>query len=89
MTFFKPKHSVCAECGVHFEPVGANEARWGNLCATHRKPVMERDRKKRDVMFWAEAHWERLAVMMEREEIEQRAKYQSASYQEMSNRFNG
>jgi len=49
------------------------EARWGNLCATHRKAVKERDEKKDAVVSWASANWERLVKQMEDETAEQRA----------------
>ena len=75
MKWWKPKHSVCKECGVHFEPVTNHEARWGDLCAAHRKPVRERDEKRDAVVAWAAANWERLAKMMEEETAEQRAAY--------------
>lgn len=67
MNWWKPKHSICSVCGVHFEPVTGYEARWGHLCATHRQPVMERDLKKDRVIAWATSNWERLAVTMETE----------------------
>ena len=72
---FLPNHSVCSECGVHFEPVTGSEARWGNLCSTHRKPVKERDLKKDEVINWAANNWERLGVMMDKELAEIRNKY--------------
>jgi len=75
MKWWKPKHSVCSECGVHFEPVTGYEARWGNLCATHRKAVKERDEKRDAVIAWAAANWERLAKTMEEETAEQRAAF--------------
>lgn len=75
MKLWKQKHSVCSECGVHFEPVTGYEARWGNLCAAHRKAVKERDEKKDAVVAWASANWERLAKTMEEETASQRAAY--------------
>ena len=72
MKFWKPKYSVCEECKVHFEPATfepatESESEWGHLCPTHRKPIMERDLKRRAVMTWARLNWERLAEMMEKE----------------------
>ena len=64
MNFFRKKHSVCAECGVHFEPVTGYEARWGQFCATHRKEPRERDEKKDAVLAWAAKNWERLYGQM-------------------------
>jgi hypothetical protein len=75
MKWWKQKHSVCSECGVHFEPVTGYEVRWGNLCAAHRKAVKERDEKRDAVVAWAAANWERVAKMMEGETAEQRAAY--------------
>lgn len=75
MKWWKQQHSVCSECGVHFEPVTGYDARWGNLCATHRKAVKERDEKKDAVVSWASANWERLVKQMEDEAAEQRAAY--------------
>lgn len=73
--FWRPKYSVCKECGVHFEPVVGYESRWGYLCTTHRKPVMERDQKREAVIAWASGNWERLAEMMEKETADRRAAY--------------
>lgn len=67
MKFWKPKYSVCEECKVHFEPASEAESEWGHLCPPHRKPVMERDLKRKAVMKWARQNWERVAEMMEKE----------------------
>ena len=67
MKFWKPKYSVCEECKVHFEPASNEESEWGHLCPTHRKPVMERDRKRYAVMAWARCNIDRLAKMMDEE----------------------
>lgn len=77
MNWFKKtqKHGVCKECGAHFEPVTGYEARWGDLCGIHRKPVMERDLKKDRVVAWAARNWERLTEQMEKENAEERAAY--------------
>lgn len=64
MKFFQKKHSVCAECGVHFEPVTGYEARWGQFCAAHRKEPRERDEKKDAVLQWAAQNWIRLHGQM-------------------------
>lgn len=58
--FWCKKYSVCSECKVHFEPAPNHEAKWGHLCPTHRKPVIERDRRIAAVMEWAQANWEKL-----------------------------
>lgn len=75
MRWFKQKYSVCSECGVHFEPVTGYEARWGTLCATHRKPIMERDQQKDAVMTWADSNWKRLYKIMEAETANERQAY--------------
>ena len=67
MKWFKPKHTACKECGVHFDPVTGYEARWGDLCPTHRKPVMERDRKRDTVIAWASDNWENLIDQAEKD----------------------
>ena len=69
MKWFKPKYSVCKECGVHFDPVTGYEleAAWGHLCSVHRKPVMERDLRKRAIIEWASSNWERLEEMYKKE----------------------
>ena len=59
MNLFR-KMSVCFECQVFFKPVTGYEARWGHLCATHRKPVMERDLRRDAVVDWAKTNWEKL-----------------------------
>ena len=63
MRWFKPKVAICSECGVHYKPVTGREVRWGHLCPTHRKPVMERDIRKDAVVFWASCVWEKLEPM--------------------------
>ena len=70
MKWFKPRHSVCSICEVHFEPVTGYEARWGNLCSLHRKPIRERDEKKDAVMAWASINWEELVERVEKERKE-------------------
>lgn len=81
MTFWKtkkPAHSVCAECGVHFEPVTGYESTWGHLCATHRKPVRERDEKRAAVISWAASKWEHLVPMMEEDTAKTQEQYNNA-----------
>ena len=68
-------HSVCKECGVHFEPVTGYESRWGDLCSMHRKPAIERSEKKAEVMAWAGINWERLTEQMEKEKAEEMKAY--------------
>ena len=76
--FLKQKYSVCAECGVHFEPVTGHESKWGHLCATHRKPVKERDEKKDLVLSWASKNWEKLYDTAKKETDESQAAYRAA-----------
>lgn len=81
MKFFQKKHSVCAECGVHFEPVTGYEARWGQFCATHRTEPRENDEKKDAVLAWADKNWRRLFEQMVSEkwaDLEKQSEYQSA-----------
>lgn len=72
MKWLKPKYSVCKECSVHFEPATGYEARWGDLCSTHRKPVQKRDEKRDEVIRWATTNWERLSQMMDKEVAEEK-----------------
>jgi hypothetical protein len=78
MRWFKPNFAVCEKCGAHYEPVTGYEARWGHLCAIHRKPEMERDIRKDDVIAWASANWERLEDMYKKEFEEKKADYLAA-----------
>src|SRR3990167_5489851 len=55
----KNDHSVCSECQVFFQPYEC-EDECLNLCPTHRAPVMEKKRRKKVVMYWAERNWEKL-----------------------------
>ena len=53
------EYAVCAECRVHFEPDRSfDNPRFSHLCPTHRKPLEEREARKRVVMAWIEYHWE-------------------------------
>jgi hypothetical protein len=85
LDFLKQKYSVCAECGVHFEPVTGHESKWGNLCAVHRKPVKERDEKKTLVIDWATANWEKLYDTAKKEVYEQREAYNKLAQSSLSN----
>ena len=67
MRWFTKKFSVCTECGTHYDPVVGYEARWGSLCAAHRKPVMERDLRKNAVIAWATLNWEKLEEQYKKE----------------------
>lgn len=83
MKFFQKKHSVCAECGVHFEPVTGYEARWGQFCAAHRKEHRENDEKKDAVLAWAAQNWMRLHGQMVSEYVakkENLSDLQAAAY---------
>ena len=70
MKLFCSRHSVCKECGVHFEPLPTGE-RYSDLCAMHRKPLLERALRRDSVMAWAGSNWERLEKMMREEQEEQ------------------
>lgn len=86
MNWFKPKYTVCAECGVHFESVTGFDGRRGNLCAFHYKPVMERAMRKDAVLAWAANNIERLGKMMDKELAVEEAEYnkQMAAMHNMS-----
>lgn len=77
MKWFKHKVSICRECGVHYAPVIGYEAKWGHLCPTHRKPVIELDLRKEAVISWASQHWEKLEPMYLKEIQETKEQYNS------------
>ena len=56
----KPTYSVCKQCSVHFEPADSYEARWGDLCPTHRAPVKEIDLRMDAVVQWARNNWKEI-----------------------------
>ena len=62
--WFCKKYNVCSECKVHFEPITGYEAKWGNLCATHRGPVMALAARRQAVIDWAGSRWEKLEPQM-------------------------
>ena len=84
MKWFKPKFSVCSECGNHFSPVTGYESRWGNLCKMHRKPVMEKYLRKEAVMLWASANWEKLEPLCMKEQEANQASYNEAMQKGLS-----
>lgn len=84
MWSWKKKHSVCAECGVHFEPTPVHLARWGHLCAQHRAAAMDADRRKDRVTEWAAYNFERLEKIMLAEQAE-KAEANRAGIQGMMN----
>ena len=67
MKWFKPKHRVCCECKVHFEPVTGYEERWGNYCSVHRAAIMIKDQKSDRVVLWAREHVDEVAALMKKE----------------------
>ena len=86
LKWFECRHSVCKECGVHFEPVYGFESRWGDLCKQHRTPVMERDSKRDRVIAWASANWEKLIDQVEQENTAKNTAYNAMAQQtQMSN----
>ena len=88
MRWFKPEHSVCKECGIHYEPVIGHEARWGDLCPVHRKSVMEKDLRKDAVVSWAFVNWEKLEAMYleeKKKEVDTYQKYSQENLAAMAN----
>jgi len=83
MRWFKPGHATCKDCGIHYDPVVGLEARWGDFCPMHRKPVMERDLRKDAVISWASGNWERLEAMYLEEVKETRDRHQSVFQKSM------
>lgn len=63
MKWFK-KPAVCSECGLHFEP--AHGSHGSDLCSTHRKPLLELERRKAFVLAWAAQHWQELEEQAQR-----------------------
>lgn len=78
MKWFKPKFSVCKECGVHFEPATGKDLMFGDLCQTHRKPKMEEYTRKMNVALWSSQNWEKVEAMYLKEIKEEGNKYQEA-----------
>jgi hypothetical protein len=68
MNWFKPKHSVCSECKVHFEPATGEDLLWPNLCESHRKPKRDLHMRKLRVQSWAACNWEKLEAQVLEEE---------------------
>ena len=64
--WFKPKYSVCDECRVLFEPDSFGKD-FPGLCRVHREKPMEHARRKRAVVEWATANWERLEEQAKKE----------------------
>lgn len=50
---------TCCRCGLAYDARIVQEP-YRHLCPEHRKEPMERDRKKAEVMRWAEREWEKL-----------------------------
>jgi len=75
MNIFKFRHSVCKQCGVHFEPATGFEAQWGHLCSAHRKPVIDEYHRIARVVEWAKRNIDKLEPMMQAEEAEQGKAY--------------
>ena len=64
--------SVCKECKNYFEPAPLSQREWGDLCPTHREPVMRKEMRKRSVVAWADANWEKLEEQKNKAEEEER-----------------
>lgn len=87
--FWKAKHSVCIECGVHFQPVDERslDGAWGDRCKEHRKPFVEKALRKTAVMDWVEANWEKyeknvLEDIKERSNVRMRLAFESLAKQQ-------
>lgn len=93
----KPKYSVCSDCGIHFEPITGDPAynvdkKFDNKCGIHRKPLVEREIKIREVEKWARDNWESLYPKMKKEKDKRdaaHAKAMAAYYKQASNRNSG
>lgn len=72
----KPKHSVCSDCGIHFEPVtGEINKLFADKCGIHRRPLVEREVKIREVEKWARQNWETLYPKYEKDKKKQDEAY--------------
>lgn len=74
--------SVCAECGVHFEPAIGFYARWGSWCHEHRKRHMDADMRRNSVLVWAGNRVDLLYPMMledQKKNVEQQQAYSQAT----------
>lgn len=57
MDLFKPKYTVCRECGVHFTSVYGDGEPYPYLCQAHRKEVKGAYYRKVNAMNWADENW--------------------------------
>jgi len=64
------KMPVCRQCGVYFKAAPEWEKRWGDLCLTHRRPLIEEYARKQLVLAWAESKWKQLEEQMKKENDE-------------------
>ena len=76
--WFKSKHSVCSDCQVYFEPAHDGEP-FRDFCSLHRAPKLAILARKRIVMRWAEANWEKLEPEALKENAENHAAAQQAA----------
>lgn len=69
MWFCKP-FSVCADCGVHFEPLSKSSSQheWAHLCRRCREPHVELRRRRDRVVEWARRNWQKLEAQVAEEE---------------------
>jgi len=57
-------YSICKECRVHFEPAVGVDSQWGDLCLTHRKPLIDAVRREANILQWARQNLDKLEPMM-------------------------
>jgi len=77
MKWFKCKHSVCSECGVHFEPVTGYDEELSNLCFDHRRLAARRNMEISRAVNWTKANLEKVLKIIDDERLENVDKYRS------------
>ena len=75
MKWFKCKHSVCSECGVHFEPVTGYDEELSNLCFEHRRLAARRNMEISRAVNWTKANLEKVLKIIDDERSENVDKY--------------
>ena len=68
--------SVCKTCKVLFEPATGYEAKWGDLCPAHRRPVIEEFERVEAIVSWAKANTKAVGQLMDKEIEERERKHQ-------------
>jgi DNA-directed RNA polymerase subunit M/transcription elongation factor TFIIS len=70
------RSSFCRDCGVAFYPRSDD---FNYLCLPHATPHLEKVRRRKAVMYWADTNWERLEEQKNKEEEETRTKFNAVT----------